>query len=80
MINKLLVKCVHSSFSSSSCSFEDDGFVVGNSGNSSAAVDSGSGSGCEWVGSVEERVKHLAGDCAFSVLECSFEGCGAKVA
>eukprot|EP00961_Rhodomonas_salina_P032076 432216-Rhodomonas_salina.1 len=63
MINKLLVKCVHSGASCSSGSSLDD-----------------DDSGCAWVGSVEERAKHLATDCSFSVLECSFAGCGAKVA
>eukprot|EP00961_Rhodomonas_salina_P062408 837551-Rhodomonas_salina.1 len=71
MINKLLVLCYHVGV------FESAGPSPGlkklrrrsmaNEGSSEAASDAE----CGWVGTVEERAKHLQNDCGYTEVECS---------
>lgn len=76
LINKLQVRCCHADLA--------DGPSPGPQNfrcrsRAHLASSKGAKAGCEWVGSVQERVTHLQVECTYSEAACSCAGCDAKV-
>eukprot|EP00961_Rhodomonas_salina_P185386 2502978-Rhodomonas_salina.1 len=80
MINKLRVRCCHAGVKDGpspgpkNLRRRSRPDVASSAADSEVAIE-----GCGWIGALGNRAKHLEDECMHSEVECSCEGCDAKV-
>eukprot|EP00961_Rhodomonas_salina_P017180 231080-Rhodomonas_salina.2 len=79
LINKLQVKCCHTAVSDGPSPRPKNLRRRSRANAASSAAGSDTGGECDWVGTVEDRAKHLRDECAYSEVQCSCQGCDVKV-